>query len=127
MLERKLILEGGRIGTPFNEGGRGDFSRWFTLKLELADNVIEYLGRLGQSELTLDLEEMKSSCCVGRLPEIKFHGALPQNPEKYRHYSVQGIHIHVSRLLRTENTLTFTLSGIGLFKKIEVSGVNLIL
>ena len=97
------------------------------MKLEIDDRTLEYLCCRNQSDVTLDLDEVKSNCCVGTLPELKFHNAPPQNPEKYRYYSVQGINFYISRQLRTENTLTFSLSGIGPFKKLDVSGVNLIL
>lgn len=97
------------------------------MKLELDDHTLEYLRYRNQSDVTLDLEEITTNCCVGTLPELKFHNAPPQNPEKYRHYSVQGINFYISRQLRTENTLTFSLSGVGPLKKLEVAGVNLIL
>lgn len=97
------------------------------MELELDDPALEYLRLRSQSNVTLELEEITTNCCVGTLPELKFHNAPPQNPEKYRHYSVQGIDFYISRQLRTENTLTFSLSGIGPFEKLEVAGVNLIL
>jgi len=97
------------------------------LIIELNGQTLEYLRRRNQSDVTLDLEEIQSNCCVGVVPELKFHNAPPQNPEKYRYYFVQGINFYISRQLRTENTLTFSLTGLGPFKKLDVSGVNLIL
>ncbi len=97
------------------------------MKLDLAENVLEYLDERKQTELTIDLEEIPSNCCLGRLPEIRFHDEPPSDPGQYRHFSVHGINIHVSRVLRTQDTLKLFFSGIGPFKKLEVAGVNLIL
>ena len=51
----------------------------------------------------------------------------PANSEEYRHFEVGGLHIHLSKLLRTGDTLKLFLSGLGPFKKVEASGVNLVL
>ncbi|MFQ5449791.1 MAG: CC/Se motif family (seleno)protein [Nitrospinaceae bacterium] len=97
------------------------------MKLDFAENVLDYLRDQGRFDLTIDLEEIRSSCCVGRIPEIRIHFNPPENPEKYRHFSAEDIHVHISNLLRTQNTLTLTLSGVGPFKKLQVSGLNLVL
>ena len=85
------------------------------------------MGRRNQTELTIDLEEIPSNCCLGRLPGLRLHDSPPRNPSDYRHFSAQGINIHISNALRTEETLKLFLSGIGPFKKLEVNGINLIL
>ena len=81
----------------------------------------------GAEDVTLDLEEIPSSCCLGRLPEMKISLESPANSEEYRHFEVGGIHIHLSKLLRTNDTLKLFLTGLGPFKKVEASGVNLVL
>ena len=97
------------------------------MKVEFGGKVLEYFKDRDQSELTIDVEEIASNCCVGRLPEIKLSHRLPDNPGKYRHFPIHGINIHVARDIRTEETLTLSLSGIGPFKKLEVRGLNLVL
>ena len=51
----------------------------------------------------------------------------PANSEEYRPFEVGGRHIHLSKLLRTGDTLKLFLSGLGPFKKVEASGVHLVL
>ncbi len=97
------------------------------MKFELADNVLNFMSEQGTEDLTLDLEEIPSSCCLGRLPEMNISLHSPANSEKYRHFEVGGIHIHLSKLLRTNDTLKLFLTGLGPFKKVEASGVNLVL
>ncbi len=97
------------------------------MKVQLGEKELRYLREQDRTDVTLDLEEIPSNCCVGRLPEVKIHHCPPQNPGHYRHFTVHGIHIHVSKLLRTQDTLTFCLSGFGPFKKLGVKGLNLIL
>ena len=97
------------------------------MKVDLGKQVLEYFSERNQSELTIELEEIPSNCCLGRLPELKLLDTLPSDPDQYRHFSVHGIRIHVSRVLRTQDTLKVFLSGFGPFKNLEVSGVNLIL
>lgn len=97
------------------------------MKFEFADNVLNYLVERGAADITLDLEEIPSNCCLGRLPEMKISYERPANTADYRHFEVGGIRIHLSRLLRTGDTLTLSLSGFGPFKKIEAAGVNLVL
>lgn len=93
----------------------------------MADNVLRFLEDRSQSNLTLDLQEIPSNCCLGRLPEMKLSYQPPRNPAEYRHFASRGISIHVSKVLRTGETLTLFLSGFGKFKKLEVAGVNLVL
>lgn len=97
------------------------------MKFELADNLLNYLAEKGAEDVTLDLEEIPSNCCLGRLPEMKISLQSPSNANAYRHFDVGGIHIHLSKLLRTQNTLRLFLSGLGPFKKVEAAGVNLVL
>ena len=97
------------------------------MKFELADNMLKFMLKQGAEDVTLDLEEIPSSCCLGRLPEMKISLHSPANSEKYRHFEVGGLHIHLSKLLRTNDTLKLFLSGFGPFKKVEASGVNLVL
>ena len=85
------------------------------------------MSEQGAEDVTLDLEEIPSSCCLGRLPEMKISLESPANSEEYRHFEVGGIHIHLSKLLRTNATLKLFLTGLGPFKKVEASGVNLVL
>lgn len=97
------------------------------MKFELADNLLSYLLAKGAEDITLDLEEIPSSCCLGRLPEMKISLESPPNTDEYRNFEVGGIHIHLSKLLRTQETLKLFLTGLGPFKKVEASGVNLVL
>lgn len=97
------------------------------MKFELADNLLNYLDEQGAEDVTLDLEEIPSNCCLGRLPEMKISLQNPPNSDAYRHFDVGGIHIHLSKLLRTQDTLKLSLTGFGPFKKIEAAGVNLVL
>ena len=97
------------------------------MKFELADNLLSYLSAKGTKDVTLDLEEIPSNCCLGRLPEIKISLESPPNTEEYRHFEVGGIRIHLSKLLRTQDTLKLFLTGFGPFKKVEAAGVNLVL
>lgn len=97
------------------------------MKFEIDDNVLRFLTDQGQSDLTLDLEEIPLNCCLGRLPEMRISHRSPGNPSQYRHFNSHGISIHVSRALRTGETLTLFLSGFGKFRKLEVAGVNLVL
>jgi hypothetical protein len=97
------------------------------LKFELADNLLSYLSEQGAADVTLDLEEIPSNCCLGRLPEMKISLGSPPNTDAYRHFEVGGIHIHLSKLLRTRETLKLFLTGLGPFKKVEAAGVNLVL
>ncbi len=85
------------------------------------------MSEQGTEDLTLDLEEIPSNSCLGRLPEMKISLKSPANSEEYRHFEVGGLHIHLSKLLRTNDTLKLFLSGFGPFKKVEASGVNLVL
>ena len=97
------------------------------MKFELDDKLLSYLSRQGAEDVTLDLEEIPSNCCLGRLPEMKITLGSPPNTEAYRHFEVGGIRIHLSKLLRTGDTLKLFLTGLGPFKKVEASGVNLVL
>ncbi|KMP11764.1 hypothetical protein UR09_02445 [Candidatus Nitromaritima sp. SCGC AAA799-A02] len=97
------------------------------MRFDFASDVLEYLRGRNQSELTIDLEEIPSNCCLGRLPEVRLLNTSPENPDDFRHFTVEGINIHLSKNLRTENTLKLFLSGLGPFKKLEVAGINLIL
>ncbi len=80
-----------------------------------------------QNRLTVDLEEIQSPCCVGRLPEIKFTSSVPDKPEDYRSFSASGVEVFISKLLRTSSKVTLSLSGFGPFKKLEIDGIDLIL
>ncbi len=99
------------------------------MKFELDDKVIQFLAQKGSVDVTLDLEEMDIACCLGRLPEMKISLAPPAQEQgnDYRHFSHRGVHLHLSKLLRSQATLTLHLSGFGPFKKLEASGVNLVL
>ncbi len=97
------------------------------MKLELAENLVRYLDETDARDVTLDLEEIPSNCCLGRLPEMKISLESPSNSADYRHFEVGGIHVHLSKLLRTGDTLTLSLSGLGPFKKVEVAGIHLVL
>lgn len=97
------------------------------MKFEIDSKLLSYLSEEGSEDLTLDLEEIPSNCCLGRLPEMKISLVSPPNLEEYRHFEVGGIHIHLSKQLRTGETLTLFLSGIGPFKKVEAAGINLVL
>ncbi len=97
------------------------------MKFELADNLLSYLSEQDAADVTLDLEEIPSNCCLGRLPEMKISMESPLNSDEYRHFEIGGIHIHLSKLLRTRETLKLFLTGLGPFKKVEASGVNLVL
>lgn len=85
------------------------------------------MAKRGAAHLTLDLEEIPSNCCLGRLPETKISFENPSNSADYRHFEVDGLQIHLSKLLRTGDTLKLSLSGFGPFKKIEAAGLNLVL
>lgn len=95
------------------------------MKFEFNDKVLNYLQSKNASEVTLDLEDIPVNCCLGRVPELKISLAPPEVPGEYRNFSVRGINIHVSKLLRTNETLTLFLSKP--FKNLEVAGVNLVL
>ena len=97
------------------------------MQFDFANEALEYLQGRNQSELTIDLEEIPSNCCVGRLPEVRLLNTSPEHPENFRHFVVEGISIYLSKNLRTENTLKLSLSGLGPFKKLEIAGINLIL
>ncbi|PIQ96272.1 MAG: hypothetical protein COV67_10425 [Nitrospinae bacterium CG11_big_fil_rev_8_21_14_0_20_56_8] len=97
------------------------------MTFDFGEQVLNYFQERNQSHLTIDLEELSSPCCVGRLPEIRFRDGIPENTELYRRFVVHGIHIYLSRLLRTQEALRLTLSGFGPFKRLELGGVNLIL
>ena len=97
------------------------------MRFDFANEALEYLQGRNQSELTIDLEEIPSNCCLGRLPEVRLLNTSPENPENFRHFIVEGISIYLSKNLRTENTLKLFLSGLGPFKKLEIAGINLIL
>ncbi|MFQ5482804.1 MAG: hypothetical protein ACE5ER_08590 [Nitrospinaceae bacterium] len=97
------------------------------MKFNLDDRVLGFLREQGASDVTVDLEDLPTPCCLGRVPEMKISLQTPANHNAYRHFSVHGIGIHLSKLLRTKDTLKLFLSGIGPFKKVEVSGVKLIL
>jgi len=97
------------------------------VQFDFANEVLEYFQGRNQSELTIDLEEIPSNCCLGRLPEVRLLNTSPENPENFRHFIVEGISIYLSKNLRTENTLKLFLSGLGPFKKLEIAGINLIL
>lgn len=89
------------------------------------DKVLNFLRARGASAVTLDLEDIPTNCCLGHLPEVKLSYVPPEEPEQYRHFFVRGINVHVSKMLRTNDTLTLFLSQP--FKSLEVAGVNLIL
>lgn len=93
----------------------------------MGSDSLEFLRDRQAGDLTLDLEEISSNCCLGRLPEMKITYERPSNADGYRHFRSQGIDIHISKLLRTRDTLRIFLSGFGPFKKLEVAGVNLVL
>ncbi|MFQ5672571.1 MAG: hypothetical protein ACE5G9_05710 [Nitrospinales bacterium] len=95
------------------------------MKFKFEDKALEFLRARGASELTLDIEEISTPCCTSRLPEVKLSHTPPRNPDRYRNFSVRGINVHVSKMLRTGNTLTVFLSKP--FKKLEVAGLNLVL
>lgn len=95
------------------------------MKLEFEDQALDFLRVRGVAELTLDIEEISIACCVGRLPEVRLSHTPPRNPDRYRNFRVHGINVHISKMLRTGNTLTVFLSGP--FKKLEVAGLNLVL
>ncbi|MCH8157244.1 MAG: hypothetical protein IID18_05750 [Nitrospinae bacterium] len=97
------------------------------MRFDFANEVLEYLRDRNQSELTIDLEEIPSNCCVGGSRESRLRDGGTENPENFRHFTAEGINIHLSKNLRTENTLKLFLSGLGPFKKLEVAGINLIL
>lgn len=97
------------------------------MKFELADTLLSYLSEQGEEDVTLDLEEIPSNCCLGRLPEMNISLGSPPNSDEYRHFDVGGIHIHLSKLLRTQDTLKLFLTGFGPIKKVEASGINLVL
>jgi hypothetical protein len=103
------------------------FFRGGGVQFDFANEVLEYFQGRNQSELTIDLEEIPSNCCLGRLPEVRLLNTSPENPENFRHFIVEGISIYLSKNLRTENTLKLFLSGLGPFKKLEIAGINLIL
>ncbi len=99
------------------------------LKFELDDNVVQFLAQKGSSDVTLDIEELDTPCCIGRVPEMKITLAPPSedNRSEYRHFTQAGIKLHLSKLIRSQETLTLHLSGFGPFKKLEASGINLVL
>lgn len=97
------------------------------MKFEIDDAVLVFLRTQGWEDVTLDLEDIPTPCCVGRLPELKLSPVPPANPGSYRHFCVRGINIHIAKTARTQESLTFFLSGFGRFKKLEVAGVNLVL
>jgi hypothetical protein len=97
------------------------------LKFQIDDKVLAYLQTHGCADITLDVEELPTSCCIGRLPEMKISLSSPADVAQYRAFCAQGINIYLSNLLRTQETLTFFLSGFGPFKRLEVGGVNLVL
>ncbi len=97
------------------------------MKIALEEKARAFLREKDQSEVTIDLAEIESSCCVGRLPEVLIRRDPPRNPRNYRSFTVDGVRVHLSNLLRTKETLTLSLSGLGPFRKLEVSGLNLIL
>ena len=94
------------------------------MKFQFEDNVFQYLESRGSRDVTLDIEELDSPCCLGRMPEMKITLAPPENPDRYRHFTQRGIHLHLSHLIRAQETLTLHLSGFGPFKKLEASGIN---
>ena len=97
------------------------------MQFDFANEALEYLQGRDQSELTIDLEEIPSNCCLGRLPEVRLLNTSPEHPENFRYFMVEGISIYLSKNLRNENTLKLSLSGLGPFKKLEIAGINLIL
>lgn len=97
------------------------------MKFEFTDNVLNYLAEQGAEDVTLDLEEIPSNCCLGRMPEMKILLTSPANSAAYRHFESAGVHLHLSKLLRTGDTLKLSLSGFGPFKKVEAAGVHLVL
>jgi len=58
---------------------------------------------------------------------MKISLASPPEADEYRHFNVGGIHIYLSKLLRTQNTLKLFLTGLGPFKKVGAAGINLVL
>ena len=97
------------------------------MKFELGQESLKFLRDKQAEDLTLDLMEIPSNCWLGRLPELKISYDQPPDSVQYRHFCIKGINIHISKLLRTQETLRIFLSGFGSFKKLEVTGVNLVL
>jgi len=97
------------------------------LKVEVEDTVSDFLHKRGKADVTIDVEDLETPCCVGRLPEMKISYETPADPDRYRHFKAGAVTIHLSKLLRTEDTMKVFLSGLGPFKKVEVSGINLVL
>ncbi|MCF8720075.1 CC/Se motif family (seleno)protein [Nitrospina gracilis] len=97
------------------------------MKIEVADNVAAFLSERGRSDVTIEVEDLETPCCVGRMPEMRIRHQPPFDPTGYRHFETGGITLHLSKLLHTGDTVRVYVSGIGPFKKIEVSGIHLIL
>jgi len=97
------------------------------MKLIFSEEAKKHLDKKKMKRLTIDLEEIQSPCCVGRLPEIKFSSHKPDRPDEYRIFTALGVEVFISKLLRTTSQVTLSLSGFGPFKKLEIDGVDLIL
>lgn len=97
------------------------------MRFDLDEKALEFLNERGHRAVTIDLAELSPNCCAGRLPDVRLRPGPPENPEAYRHFHARGIDLHVAKGLRTDKKLRLLVSGIGPFKKLEVSGLNLIL
>jgi len=97
------------------------------MRFDLDDEALDFLRARGHGALTLRLTEIFPNCCVGRLPDVRLEPGPPKCPEAYRHFHVRGIDIHVDKALKTEKELKLYVSGLGPFKKLEISGLQLIL
>ncbi len=97
------------------------------MNFRIADSVRGFLEKKGKRDLTVWSVDLDTPCCVGRLPELKTSYDPPENPDDYRHFTSGGLQIHLARQLKTDSTLDVSLAGFGPFKKVEVSGVNLVL
>ncbi|QPJ60555.1 MAG: hypothetical protein G3M70_01090 [Candidatus Nitronauta litoralis] len=99
------------------------------MKFELDDKVVQFLAQKGSTNVTLDVEDLDTTCCLGRVPEMKITLVPPSeaHQSKYRHFNHAGINLYLSKLIRSQETLTLHLSGFGPFKKLEASGINLVL
>lgn len=97
------------------------------MNFRIADNVRGFLEKKGKQDLTVWSVDLETPCCVGRLPELKTSFDPPEHPGEFRHFSSNGLQIHLAKQLKTDSTLDVSLAGFGPFKKIEVSGINLVL
>jgi len=97
------------------------------MRFVLDDNALGFLSERGHRAVTIDLMELSPNCCVGRLPDVRLRPGPPENPAAYREFHARGIDIHLHKSLKTGKELRLHLSGWGPFKKLEVSGLKLIL